>query len=173
MNTAPAPLNNVHEEEAIALFSELFMIDQLARSRISKVLPKGMELSHLSVLNHLSSIYTERTPAQLAKVFHVTRAAMTNTLSRLEKAGYIHIRPDWDDARRKLVFISTAGRAAQKAAVLAVLPVIRDIVESLGVERTRAGVSMLRDVRKALGATLELRPNRAKPKSNMQEHMKT
>ena len=38
---------------AITLFGEILMVDQLARSRLSKVLPKGMELSHFSVLNHL------------------------------------------------------------------------------------------------------------------------
>jgi predicted amidohydrolase len=52
------------DDTAVALFGELFMADQLARNRISKVLPKGMELSHFSVLNHLARINDERTPAQ-------------------------------------------------------------------------------------------------------------
>ena len=39
---------------SIALFSEMFMADQLARARLAKALPKGMELSHFSVLNHLA-----------------------------------------------------------------------------------------------------------------------
>ena len=98
---------------AIALFSEIFMADQLARARLTKALPKGMELSHFSVLNHLARAGGERTPAQLARTFHVTRGAMTNTLSKLEWAGHIHISPDWEDARRKLVSISPAGRQAR------------------------------------------------------------
>lgn len=52
---------------AAALFAEVLMVDQLARSRVSKVLPKGMELSHFSVLNHLARAQEERTPAQLAE----------------------------------------------------------------------------------------------------------
>ena len=52
-----------------------------------------MEVSHFSVLNHLARINDERSPAQLAKSFHVTRGAMTNTLRKLELAGYVHIRP--------------------------------------------------------------------------------
>ena len=71
------------EDIAIALFGELFTADQLARNRISKVLPRGMELSHFSVLNHLAGIGDERSPAQLARAFHVTRGAMTNTLAKL------------------------------------------------------------------------------------------
>ena len=110
---------------AVSLFSEIFMADQLARSRLSRALPKGMELSHFTVLNHLANIGDERTPAQLAKTFHVTRGAMTNTLGKLEWAGHIHLRPDWDDARRKFVSISPAGRAARDAAIAAITPIIR------------------------------------------------
>ena len=103
------------DDLAVTLFGELFMADQLARNRVSKALPKGMELSHFSVLNHLARLNEERTPAQLARAFHVTRGAMTNTLTKLEWAGHVHIRPDWDDARQKFVAISPAGRAARDA----------------------------------------------------------
>lgn len=139
-----------NEDIAVALFGELFMADQLARNRISKALPRGMELSHFSVLNHLARVGDERTPAQLAKAFHVTRGAMTNTLTRLEWAGHIHIRPDWDDARRKLVAISPAGRAARDAAVSAVAPMIGEVVEALGGDRVRAVLPVLRELRARL-----------------------
>jgi DNA-binding MarR family transcriptional regulator len=135
------------DDVAIALFGELFMVDQLARNRISKVLPKGMELSHFGVLNHLARMNEERTPAQLARSFHVTRGAMTNTLSKLEWAGHVHIRPDWDDARRKFVAISPSGRAARDAAVQAVAPLIAEVVEALGADRVRALLPVLREMR--------------------------
>jgi len=140
------------EDTAIALFGELFMADQLARNRISKALPKGMQLSHFSVLNHLARIADERTPAQLAKAFHVTRGAMTNTLARLEWAGHVHIRPDWDDARQKFVAISPSGRAARDAAVQVVAPLIADVVNQLGAERVRAALPVLRELRIRLEA---------------------
>ncbi|MDZ7905710.1 MAG: helix-turn-helix domain-containing protein [Cypionkella sp.] len=138
---------NAQNETAIALFGELFMADQLARGRITRVLPKGMELSHFSVLNHLAGLKDERTPAQLARAFHLTRGAMTNTLARLEAAGHIHIRPDWDDARQKFVAISPAGRAARDAAVAAVAPLIGDVVAGLGIEKVRAILPILREIR--------------------------
>ena len=138
------------EDTAVTLFGELFMADQMARNRISKMLPKGMELSHFSVLNHLARIGDERTPAQLARAFHVTRGAMTNTLSRLEWAGHIHIRPDWDDARQKFVAISPSGRAARDAAVAAVVPMIGDVVQALGADKVRAVLPILREMRQKL-----------------------
>jgi DNA-binding MarR family transcriptional regulator len=139
-----------NDELAVALFGELFMADQLARNRISRALPKGMELSQFSVLNHLARLSEERTPAQLARAFHVTRGAMTNTLARLEWAGHVHIRPDWDDARQKFVAISPAGRAARDAAVQSVAPLIADVVEKLGADRVRAVLPVLRELRARL-----------------------
>jgi DNA-binding MarR family transcriptional regulator len=135
------------DDLAVALFGELFMADQLARNRISKVLPKGMELSHFSVLNHLARIGDERSPAQLARAFHVTRGAMTNTLARLEWAGHIHIRPDWEDARRKLVVISPSGRAARDSAVATVVPLIAEVAQAVGADRVRALLPVLRELR--------------------------
>ena len=141
------------ESLAIALFSELFTVDQLARTLISRVLPKGMELSHFSVLNFLVHLNDERSPAQLADAFHVTRGAMTNTLSKLEWAGHVHIRPDWDDARRKFVSISPSGRAARDAALAAVAPVIGDVVGAIGIDKIRSALPILRDLRLRLGDT--------------------
>ena len=135
------------EDIAVALFGELFMADQLARNRISKVLPKGMELSHFSVLNHLARVGDERTPAQLAKSFHVTRGAMTNTLTKLEWAGHVHIRPDWEDARQKFVAICPSGRAAREAALAGVVPLIAEVVQAIGADRVRALLPVLRELR--------------------------
>ena len=135
------------DDLAVSLFGELFMADQLARNRISKALPKGMQLSHFSVLNHLARLADERTPAQLARAFHVTRGAMTNTLAKLEWAGHVHIRPVWDDARQKFVAISPSGRAARDAAVAAVAPIIADVVTALGTEKVRSVLPVLRELR--------------------------
>lgn len=136
---------------ATALFSEIFMADQLARSRLTRALPKGMEISHFSVLNLLARTQEERTPAQLAQAFHVTRGAMTNTLAKLEWAGHVHIRPDWDDARRKLVAISPAGRAARDAAIAAIAPILSDLVRDIGADKVRAVLPVLRELRRRLG----------------------
>ncbi|NOD35527.1 MULTISPECIES: MarR family winged helix-turn-helix transcriptional regulator [Ruegeria] len=132
---------------AVTLFSEILTADQLLRNRLSRVLPKGMEISHFSVLNHLVFVGDERTPAQLASTFHVTRGAMTNTLAKLEWAGYIHIRPDWDDARRKMVAISPAGRRARDQAISSIAPLINRVVGELGLERVRSTLPVLRDLR--------------------------
>jgi len=135
---------------AVALFSEILTNDQLIRSRLSRVLPRGMEISHFAVLNHLARTGEERSPAQLAKSFHVTRGAMTNTLSKLEWAGYVHIRPDWEDARRKMVSISRAGRMARDAAISAITPMVSELIADLGEDRVRSSLPVLRELRAKL-----------------------
>lgn len=138
---------------AASLFAEVLIAEQLSRNLIGKALPRGMQISHFSVLNLLAHVNEERTPAQLAQAFHVTRGAMTNTLSRLEWAGHVHIRPDWDDARRKFVSLSPAGRAARDAAIAAFMPLIRDVVRDIGPDRVRAALPVLRELRRRLSGS--------------------
>ena len=140
-------MNDSTNSLAIALFSEILTADQMIRNRLSRVMPKGMEISHFSVLNHLARTGGEKSPAQLAQAFHVTRGAMTNTLGKLEWAGYIHIRPDWDDARRKMVTISPAGKLARDAALSTIAPMISDVVRRIGDDKVRATLPVLRDLR--------------------------
>ncbi len=136
----------------IVLFSEIVMIEQLARVRLARALPKGMELSHFMTLNHLAGAGGEKSPAQLARVFHVTKGAMTNTLQKLDAAGYVHIRPDWDDARRKWVGLSPAGQAARDLAVVAIAPVFDDLMAGLGADKLRAALPFLRAMREGLSS---------------------
>lgn len=144
------PLNAL----TITLFSEILTVEQLLRNSLTRVLPKGMEISHFSVLNHLARSNGERTPAQLAKSFHVTRGAMTNTLGKLEWAGYVHIRPDWDDARRKFVAISPAGKHARDAALAAISPVLSSLYSEMGEEKVRGALPFLRELRVRLESDL-------------------
>ena len=131
----------------VTLFGEMLAADQLLRNQLSRVLPKGMELSHFSVLNHLAQIGEERSPAELAQRFNLSRGAMTNTLGRLEWAGHIHIRPDWEDARRKFVSISPAGRSACEAAIASMQPVLSRAAADLSDDRLRSAIGVLREMR--------------------------
>ena len=139
-------MSETRESLAIALFSELLVSDQLARGLLGRALPGSMELSHFSVLNQLARV-GERSPAELARTFHVTRGAMTNTLARLETAGHVHIRPDWDDARRKIVSISPAGHRAWEDALSHITPVLVGLLDGMDPDRIRAVLPVLRELR--------------------------
>ena len=132
---------------AISLFSEISTIDHLLKSRISRELPFGMELSHFSILNHFAILGGEKTPVQLAKSFNVTKGAITNTLNKLSNTGFIHIRPDWDDGRKKLVSISQTGLNARNSAVSAIEPLFEDIMKIIGTDDVKIIIPFLRDLR--------------------------
>ena len=112
----------------LILLSEIATIEQLARNQLDNALPKNLNISSFSVLNHFSGSKAEKTPLQLARSFHVTKGAMTNTLNKLEKLGYIHIRPDWDDARKKLISISQSGIDARNRAIKSIKPILDEII---------------------------------------------
>ena len=137
----------INDPLAVSLFSEISAIDHLFKVRLSKTLPQGMELSHFAVLNHFSTLQGEKTPAQLARSFNVTKGAITNTLTKLSKMGYIHIRPDWDDGRSKQVSISNAGKSARDNAVSAIEPIIGELMKVLGQKKAKALIPFLRDLR--------------------------
>lgn len=137
-------MTQTSESLSVALFSEIFVVDQLARNRLSRALPKRMKISHFAVLNRLARGHEEKSPAQLARTFHVTRGAMTNTLAKLKWAGHVHIRSDWDDARRKFVAISPAGRLAHDEALQVIAPIV---VEAIGADKVRAALPVLRAIR--------------------------
>ena len=134
----------------IALFSELVASEQKVRQRLSRALPYEMELSHFMLLNYLSLQNREMSPAQLARTFNLTKGAMTNTLSKLESAGYIHIRPDWDDARKKMVGISLAGDRARDEAFLAIMPVFDEILPNFENQEMKLGLRFIRKLRQSL-----------------------
>ena len=135
---------------AVALFSELLAADARLKARITKILPFRLELSHFMVLNHLAGAGRERAPVDLARAFNQTKGAMTNTLSKLEAQGYIHIRPDWDDGRRKWISISEAGLDARDLAVRALEPLFAEVLGGLSDEEAKAGLRFLRRLRALL-----------------------
>lgn len=132
---------------AISIISEVLAIDQRMRARLAKVLPKGLELSHFSALNHLAVTTRECTPARLASALNVSRGAITNTITRLEKNGYIHIRGDWDDARKKFITISPAGKLTRDIALAAMAPIFQDITSTKETNELKELLNSLRGLR--------------------------
>ena len=137
----------INEPIAVSLFSEISAIDHILKVKLSKSLPIGMELSQFAILNYISTLEHEKTPAQLARSFNLTKGAITNTLAKLSKMGYIHSRPDWDDARRKLISISPAGKSARDSAVTLIEPILADLMKVIGTEKTKSIIPFLRDLR--------------------------
>ena len=119
---------------AFEVFNEIGIIDQLAGNMFANVMPAGMTQAQFTVLNHFVRLgVVEKSPADLANAFQVTRPTMTSTLSRMERAGLVIIRPDPADGRAKLVSLTNEGRMVREnciSALLPLLPMINSVVSN-------------------------------------------
>ena len=122
----------------------------MARNKLDNALPKDLNISSFSVLNHFSGSRAEKTPLQLARSFHVTKGAMTNTLNKLEKQGYIHVRPDWNDARKKCISISQSGIDARNNAMKSIKPILDEIIQKTNHMTKKSLLGDLRNFREAI-----------------------
>ncbi len=129
------------------VFTEIKIIEQLATLRIQRALPVGLQVSHFAVLNHFSHLGGEKSPAQLAKVFQVTKGAMTNTIARLAQFGCVQVRDDQNDGRRKLVSLTPKGLRVREEAMADVAPVFAEVTNEFGRDRLREVLPVLRDLR--------------------------
>jgi len=141
---------NNKDMNLLILLSEIATIEQLARNKLDNALPKDLNISSFSVLNHFSGSRAEKTPLQLARSFHVTKGAMTNTLNKLEKQGYIHVRPDWNDARKKCVSISQSGIDARNKAMKSIKPILDEIIQKTNHMTKKSLLGDLRNFREAI-----------------------
>jgi DNA-binding MarR family transcriptional regulator len=104
--------------DVFTLFNEIGIINQLSSAAFTSVLPEGMTIAQFGVLNHFVRLEPgPKAPKDLASAFQVTRATMTSTLSRMERAGLVEIGPNPDDGRGKLVSITPKGRAMREECI--------------------------------------------------------
>ncbi len=135
---------------AFRLFTEIGIIEQLARNRLERSLPDGLKVSQFGVLNHFVRLGGEWSPVRLAKAFQVTKGAMTNTLQRLEKRGLVRVSPDPRDGRAKRVAITEAGREMRVRCVQSVGPLLADLSSEVSDSEFAAALPVLEKVRKYL-----------------------
>lgn len=128
-------------------FNEIGIIGQLSSTAFRRALPKGMTSAQFTVLNHFARLGGERTPAQLAASFQVTKGAITNTLQKLEEKGYVAITADTADRRRKLVTATEAGLAKREETLISLYPVLAQMVEDLDIAEVEAALPFLQKMR--------------------------
>lgn len=130
------------------LFNEIGIINQLATTMFERALPKGMTQAQFSILNHFIRLgHHERSPAELASAFQVTRPTMTSTLARMERAGLVAVRADPADGRAKLVSVTSKGRRMRDtclAAGAAFVPIVNGLISASEMEAILTPLTRLR-----------------------------
>ncbi len=137
------------DNRLFALFNEIGIIAQLSGTMFERVMPDGMTLAQFTVLNHFVRLGGERSPAQLASAFQVTRGTMTSTLQRLEAKRLIEMAPDPEDARGKRVRITDAGRRMRERCIAAIGPSLSQLAaqfEELDLDTLTESLRQIRTV---------------------------
>jgi len=114
--------------EVFGFFNEVGIINQLSTTMLAKSLPNGVHPSHFFILNHLVRLGDGKPPARIASAMQVTKNTMTHSLKVLQNRGYITVKPDPEDGRGKLVYLTDAGREFRDQAIDRVSKVIGRII---------------------------------------------
>jgi DNA-binding MarR family transcriptional regulator len=131
-------------------FTEIGIIEQLTRAKIERALPGDLKISQFTLLNHLVRLQGKWSPARLANAFQVTKAAMTNTLQRLESRGLIRLQADPVDGRGKLVSLTPAGRKMREKCIREVAPLLDKIEQEFGEQKFHDALPLLEELRRYL-----------------------
>ncbi len=134
------------------LFNEIGIIEQLSRAAFEARLPDGVLVSHFSVLNHMMRLGDGKTPLSLSSAFQVPKTTMSHTLMLLEKRGWIEMRPNPEDKRSKLVWMTEAGRAFWQQAIGSLGGEMGWLAEVFSPEEAAALMPGLEKLRKLLDA---------------------
>ncbi len=130
-----------------SLFREIGIISQLSSSRFERALPHGLTVAQFSLLGNLIRLGDDKSPARLALAFQVTKAAMTNTIGKLEGKGFVRVIADPDDGRAKRVQLTDKGRRAHDEALIAAIPVFEDVSAAITAADVKALLPVLTKLR--------------------------
>jgi DNA-binding MarR family transcriptional regulator len=131
-------------------FTEVGIIEQLARATLERALPDDLKMSQFIVLNHLVRLGGDWSPARLANAFQVTKGAITNSLQRLESRGLVKVVPDPNDGRGKLVSLTVKGRSKRDQCVRSIEPLLAELQKTFGEQRFAEVLPVLEEVRRYL-----------------------
>lgn len=114
--------------EVFGFFNEIGIISQLSNVVLAKSLPDGVHPSHFAIINHLVRMGDGKPPVQIAAAMQVTKNTMTHSVKVLEQHQFITIRPDPQDGRGKLIYLTEKGRQFREQAVKQVSTAIKDVI---------------------------------------------
>lgn len=156
------PVGSTRDPLLFTFFNEVGIIEQLARSRLERVLPAGLKAPHFGVLNHLVRLGDQTSPLRLARAFQVSKGTMTNTLQRLEARGLIELRADPEDGRGKQVRLTAKGRAMRETAIKAIAPAMAELATRFPESEFQKVLPLLQSVRAYLDEARQVRPKRTR-----------
>ncbi|WP_298861594.1 MarR family winged helix-turn-helix transcriptional regulator [uncultured Sulfitobacter sp.] len=142
--------NSGNPDEVFGFFNEIGIINQLSTAMFAKSLPDGVHPSHFSILNHLARTGDGKPPLRIASAMQVTKNTMSHSLKTLQDRGFINVKPDPNDGRGKLVYLTDKGRTFRDEAIILVSQTFAHVIGEEQIEIMRRIRSDLEQMRKHL-----------------------
>lgn len=140
----------------VEVFSEIGVIEHCLRNSVARFLPPGMTYTQFEVLLHFVRNGDGATPAELARDMLMSKAAITNTLQRMQAQGTVVVLADVNDRRKKRVRLTRVGLDAYSAILKAMKPKTDTLREAFTEGEFRAALPFLRALRVFLEDVTEL-----------------
>ena len=132
------------ERPDLEALTAIAVVQQRLRARLERAMPPGLSAAGFDALTRLAGHGAPTGPAELADALGLTRAAITNTLIRLESAGWITVTDDDRDGRRKRLAITAEGVRVQREAARAARPQLEALRASVDPAEAEAALPFLR-----------------------------
>lgn len=137
----------VEDHPDVAVFREIKLIENLARSSISRSLPVGLNYPQYEVLMLLLRHGDGVTPMEICQTLKTTKSGLTNTLQRLHARKMIRVEDCDQDGRKKRIWLTAEGRAVYTQTQAAIRPKLDGLRGGFTAKEFREALPFLRALR--------------------------
>lgn len=138
------------------LLRELAIVHQLTTTRLNRALrPLDLSMTHTGLLFHLSGHPDGSSVGEIAAAMDVNQPAASKTLAVLAARGAVTVETAPDDARRRTVTLTDAGRALLDSAVAAMAPQAATIFAATTDDELDTLLGLVAELRSHLNASAD------------------
>jgi DNA-binding MarR family transcriptional regulator len=139
------------EDTLLGLFTEIAIIEHLARTRIERTSDDPAEAGQFGILNYFHRTHPDPdTIGGIAWSFQEEESHTADKVASLEAKGYVTVTPAGSRDASAIVFVTESGRQAQEEKVQSMAPDFEHLVAEIPSEDLEITVRTLREIRLTL-----------------------
>lgn len=139
------------EETLVGFFTEIAIIEHLARTRFERSGYEPTDAGEFGILNYFRRTHPDPdTISGMAWAFQEDESYTAEKVASLEAKGHVTVTPAGSRDGSAIVFVTDAGREAQDGKVHAMAPEFEQLVAEIPAEDLETTVRTLREIRLTL-----------------------
>ena len=138
-------------ETLLDLFTEIAIIEHLARTRVERGATGPMGAGHCGILNYfIRNHHGPDTISGIAWSFQEDESYTADKIATLEEAGFVAVAPPGSRDGNALVNVTEVGRTAQREKVESMMPEFEALVAEISPSDLDTTTRTLREIRLTL-----------------------